>query len=243
MTDLESKKAILADELMSAAGAVRRAVQQYREIAGMSGVLDASDLVYKPSTALIDTKDFTFNAANSLHPFRSDGVLQAAAGAEDPFVEMLLLEASPHWQDRIRAKVMHLTTANDITLPDGFPCIYEPADSPKNERVLNPRPLIWVASPDEGMLRELLPLYRELWESYENQWPSTPNRTFEVGRLNGVAPYGVFRPGATAADVIGRTMLTHDGMYARAPEHLKQMHPRHKDWTTPRPAARKGTSQ
>lgn len=234
MTDLESKKALLADELTTAADAVRRAVEYYREVAGMSGVLDATDLAYTPSTALLDTKDFKLEGVNTLSPFRNDGVLQAAAGAEDPLVEMLLLEASPHWQDRIRAKAMHLTTANGIRLPDGFPCIYEPANSPRNERVLNPRPFIWVASPDEDMLHELLPLYRELWESYENQWPSTPNRTFEVGRLNGVAPYGVFRPGATAVAVIARTMLTHDRMYARAPQHLREMHPLHERWTASR---------
>lgn len=235
-------KLLLADELATAADAVRQAVEHYREVAALSSALDATDLAYLPSTALLDTKDYKLDGVNALYPFRNDGVLQSAAGAEDPFTEMVLLEASPHWQDRIRAKALHLNLADEVTLPDGFPCIFEPVDSPRNARHVNQRRFVWVASPDEDMLHELLPLYRELWAAYENQWPTTPNRSFVVGRLDGVSPYGVFRPGATPADVIGRTMLTHDGMYARAPEHLKRMHPRHEDWTRSRSARKEVTS-
>ena len=234
MTNLETKKALLADELSTAEDAVRRAVEHYQDVAARSDILDATDLGYTPSTAMLDMKDYRLDSVGALRPFRNDSVLHSAAGAENPLVELLLLEASPRWQDRIRAKALQLALANDVTLPDGFPCIYEPRD----DRRSSARNYVWVASPDEGMLHELLPLYRELWASYESQWPNSPNREFVVGRLDGVSPYKVFRPGATPADVIARTMLTHDGMYARAPEHLKQMHPRHKDWTRSRLTAR-----
>jgi hypothetical protein len=110
-------------------------------------------------------------------------------------------------------------------MPDGFPCIFEPADSPKKADVLNPQPFVWVASLDERMLHELLPFYRELWGAYENQWPHSPHRTFEVGLLDGVATHGICRPGTTPAQVIGQTMLTHPDMQRTAPAHLRAMHP------------------
>lgn len=118
-----------------------------------------------------------------------------------------------------------------ITLPDGFPCIHEPADSPRSKTSKNPRVFNWVVSPDEEMLRELLPLYRDLWASYKAQWPHSPNRVFELGRLDGVAPHQVYRPGTTVEQVIGATMLTHTEMYRTAPQHLREMHPSYAQWT------------
>ncbi|WP_026534626.1 hypothetical protein [Arthrobacter sp. H14] len=89
----------------------------------------------------------------------------------------------------------------------------------------------WVVSPDEEMLRELLPLYRELWASYEAQWPHSPDRVFELDRLDGVPPHQVYRSETTVEQVIGATMLTHSEMYRTAPQHLRRMHPSHTHWT------------
>ena len=154
--------------------------------------------------------------------------------SEFPQAEATMLSLSTNWEDRIRAAAMRNSMITPVTLPDGFPCIYEPASSPHNKGRLRPRDHAWVKSADKAMLEELLPLYRELWAAYESGWPQATRRRFEIGALNGLSPYGVYRPGTTAAEVIGETMLTHTGMYATAPEHLKAMHPQHDQWTRPR---------
>lgn len=218
----------IVDDISSAADEVRRAFDRYRSAVTAAAELEHNALSFQNSPAGIDNMRFDLSNVNTLRPYRGDHALVGAAGAEDPFLEMLLWKESPHWEDRIRAKALYLDLSGEITLPDGFPCIYEPADSPKRQGSNNPRPFVWIASADEDLLRDVLPLYRELWTSYEDQWPTSPNRTFELGRLDGVSPYQVFRPGATVADVIGATLLTHTEMYARAPKHLQEMSFRHR---------------
>ncbi|MCY1718512.1 hypothetical protein OVA26_16370 [Microbacterium sp. SL62] len=212
-----------ADAVEIAAEEVRAALARYRTVMASADGLGRAPLVYEPSTVGWDVKRFTLGDTSPLRRFPADAVLAAAAEAADPMLEMLMLSASPHWEDRIRAEALRGERAAAVTLPDRFPCIFEPADSPKKQGELSPRPFAWVVSPDEDMLRELLPLYRELWLSYEGQWPHSPNRTFEFGYLDGLAPRGVYRPGATVEDVIGSTFLTHADMYRLAPEHLRQM--------------------
>jgi hypothetical protein len=209
------------------------ALTEYRDAVAAAGAQDASPLSYAPSTALRDNHRYDLANVNTALPFRDDDTIESAAAAELPPLETLLLSLSPRWEDRIRAAVLRLEQHQSLALPDGFPCIYEPADSPRNEGVLRPRPHAWVVSPDEGMLHTLLPLYRELWAAYENQWPHSPNRTFEVGRLDGLKPYSVYRPGTTPEQVIGETMITHTDIYRTAPEHLRRMHPLHEQRTGP----------
>jgi hypothetical protein len=234
LLDQEAEKAEKADELSRAEDAILEAVQEYRRVLAEGPVLDSTEISYKPSTALIDDQRFKIEPTNTLYPYRYDGVLNEAAGTELPALQVLLLAESPHWEDRIRAKALYASMREDITLPDGFPCIYEPADSPNKGDHLYKVPSVWVASPDEAMLHALLPLYRELWDAHESQWPHAPNRTFEVGRLDKVSPHRVYRPGTTPDQVIAQTMLTHDDMYRTAPEHLKKMHPRYDDWNKSR---------
>lgn len=195
-----------------------------------AGPADAVPIEYTPDEVGLDNHRYSMDSVNTLRRYSVDEQIQNAAHAGLPHVEIAVLAQSPHWKDRVRAAAVRASLYEEITLPDGFPCIYEPANSPRMARVLSPRPQAWVVSPDEGMLRELLPLYRELWGAYESQWPTSPNRHFEVGHLDGLSPNGVYRPGTTAADVIGATMITHDGIYARAPEHLRAMHPLHTQW-------------
>lgn len=144
------------------------------------------------------------------------------------------LAASPHWEDRIRAEVLRERTK--ITLPDQFPCIYETADSPRKAGHKYPAPSAWVVSPDIDMLTALLPLYQEVWDAYTSQWGPNSRRTFAVGHLDGLSPRGVYLPGTTVEQVMGRTMQTHTDFYRRAPEHIKVMHPQHASWTADRAA-------
>lgn len=229
---MDHEKASKADQLSQAEHAILTAIQQYRDILAEGPTLDATEITYKPSKVVIDDRAFKIESVNTLSPFRYDGVIAQAADRDIPSLQVLLLALSPHWEDRIRAAALQGHLRNEITMPDGFPCIYVPADSPSNVQISRPSPFVWVASADEAMLHELLPLYRELWGAYEAQWRHTPNRTFVVGRLDKVAPYGVYRPGTTPAEVIGQTMLTHQGMYKTAPAHLRQMHPLHEQWTS-----------
>ena len=154
--------------------------------------------------------------------------------SEDPVDGMSLgdlprLTASPDWEDRVRAQV--LLGRRHVKLPDQFPCIHETPDSPSHRGHV-PRALFaWVISPDIEMLRALLPVYQELWDAYTSQWGPSSRRTLAVGRLDGLDPQRVYRPGTTPAQVIGHALLVHDGMYQRAPEHLKAMCPRHEQWT------------
>lgn len=230
----EPERSVLAEELKASADAVRDAVTRFKELALTAASLDATELSYKPSPAGIDLQRYMIESVNALYPYRNDGPLQAAVDVDQPFVEMVLLSLSPHWQDRIRAQALECDIRNSIALPDGFPCIYEPADSPRRSGTLTPQPFVWVASPDEELLEAALPLYRELWASYESQWPTSPSRTFVVGRLDGVKPRDVIRPGATVRHIIAQTFLTHPDMYSRAPEHLRQMHPHYEQRTAAR---------
>ncbi|MFF2053856.1 hypothetical protein ACFVU2_19785 [Leifsonia sp. NPDC058194] len=220
-----------ATRLAAAEAAALAALDEYRLAVKAAGALEDLPLTYTPPSALVDTHTYNVADVNALAPFVGDDVLEHAATSKLPTLQTLLLSLSPHWEDRIRAAVLRADQHQAITLPDGFPCIYEPADSPKNARALRATPFAWVVSPDEGMLHELLPFYRELWEAYENQWPHSPNRTFEIGRLDRLSPRGVYRPGTTPAEVIGHTMLTHRDMYRTAPEHLREMHPLHEQWS------------
>jgi hypothetical protein len=219
-------KANHADDLSQAGDAVLAAVQEYRRVLAAGPLLESTEITYKASKIASIDQTYKIDTVNAISPYAHDHVLVQALNEEHPSLQALLLEFSPHWEDRIRAAALREHLHRDVTLPDGFPCIYEPAESPKRASVLNPAPFVWVASPDEEMLHKLLPLYRELWDSYENQWPHSENRQFVVGRLNGVSPRGVYRPGTTPAQVIGHTMLTHERMYGLAPAHLQQMHPR-----------------
>lgn len=192
-------------------------------------IIDKS-ITYTPTSGREHSYDVS--GVNMLARFGQDAkIAEATEHSHLLLMEAAILAVSPHWEDRIRAEAIRQAAYNSITLPNGFPCIYEPADSPKGARNSNARVFHWVVSPDEAMLHELLPLYRELWDSYESQWPHSPNRTFEVGRLDAVLPHRVFRPGTTPEQVIGATMLTHTDMYRRAPQHLREMHPSHHQWT------------
>jgi hypothetical protein len=219
--------------LAEAEAAVAEAIANYRRIADERAE-PATEIAFTPSPSLRDDHRYTAHSIHVADHFRSDTTFVSAARTEIPSLQAVLLSLSPHWQDRIRAAALKESFRDEITLTDGFPCIYEPATSPRNKGHLRPSNYAWVISPDEEMLHELLPLYRELWGSYEDQWPHTPNRTFEVGRLNGLSPFGVYRPGTTPAEVIGQTMITHTEMYRRAPEHLQRMHPLHEQWTKDR---------
>lgn len=188
------------------------------------------ELEYIRSSIGIDTHRYEIESVNALDRYPNDERIHAAIRAPHAHAEVAILAASPNWEDRIRAIAVRAALSRDITLPDSFPCIFEPAGTPNVAAWPRTSPFPWVVSPDEAMLRELLPLYRELWAAYENQWPHTPNRHFEVGRLDGLSPAQVYRPGTLPSDVIGTTMLVHDGMYARAPEHLRAMHPLHAQW-------------
>lgn len=183
-------------------------------------------LVYQPDTAGLDVGRYNVN-----HPgreFRDDLI------AASDFPDLPALASSPHWEDRVRAEVLRQRLR--VSLPDQFPCIYETVDSPNRQRHLTPQPHPWVISPDLEMLTSLLPDYQELWDSYTSQWGDSARRTFAVGRLDGLKPNGVYRPGTTPEQVIGSTMLTHEDMYRRAPERLRAMHPRHADWDAARAA-------
>lgn len=187
--------------------------------------MTVEDLGYKPRPY----NDHVYDLAdvNVGMRFADDPVVASAANTpENLLLESHRLSSSGHWQDRIRAEILRREAKEAITLPDGFPCIYEPADPHYATR----RPFVWVASPDADMLQRLLPYYQELWRAYASQWPGKVERTLLFGHLDGLPTTGVYRPGTTHEQVIGDTMMTHN-MYALAPEHLRRMHPQHEQWT------------
>lgn len=176
-------------------------------------------LTYKPNSAGIDTGTYDLTD----HSFRGDPV------ACQSLNEIAHFLTSDHWEDRIRAEL--LRQQRSVTLPDQFPCIYETEDSPNQRRSgAHFRLHAWVKSPDISLLRAVLDDYQELWDGYPAQWGPGARRTFAVGLHDGLSPYGVYRPGATPAQVIGSTMLTHPDMYRWASERLKRMHPNYPRW-------------
>ena len=217
-----------ANDLVCAEAELREALEEYRRAAALASVLDPTDIVYRASSAGRDNIRYT--VGGSSHSFRYDGPFQAAQGAGDTLFEALLLAASPHWQDRVRAEALLAAEHRPVTLPDGFPAIYEVEDSPNKARNKYRTRDPWVVSPDEAMLIELLPMYQELWDAYTAQWGPASRRVFAVGRLDGMSPRGVYRPGTTPEQVVGETMITHGDMYQRAPQHIKEMHPLHESW-------------
>lgn len=198
---------------------------------GRSPVSQDKALVYEARSTNQHTYDVS--GLNLLTRFRGDDVVVDAVLEPANILETAHeLAQSPRWEDRLRAEALRQAAAERITLPNGFPCIYEPADSPRHADSKYPRAFVWVISPDEAMLHELLPLYRELWAAYEAQWPNSAHRTFRFGRLDRLSVTSVYRPGTTVQQVIGSTMLTHTDMYRTAPAHLKAMHPQHEQWTS-----------
>lgn len=177
------------------------------------------DLRYEPNPVGIDSGDYRLDERRG---FDEDWV------SETSLADLPALAQSPDWEDRLRAEILRQRTR--ITLPDGFPCIYEVADSPHQANVLHPRPRPWVVSPDEGMLAELLPLYQEMWDHQTRQWGPGSRRVFAFGHLDGLSPRRVYRRGTTAAQVIGGAMLLHTDLYRTAPEHIRALHPMHKVW-------------
>lgn len=179
-----------------------------------------SEIIYTPSAAGLDLHRYDIDA----RLFRNDSVAQGTAADIHP------LASSPDWEDRIRAEV--LRSSLSITLPDQFPCIYETADSPNHmrHRAKLAKPFAWVVSPDFDLLNAVLADYQELWDGYTAQWGPSARRTMAIGRLDGLSTHGVYRPGTTPEQVLGRTMLTHSDMYRHASERLKQMHPQHAVW-------------
>lgn len=147
--------------------------------------------------------------------FRDDEV--AAMGIDD----IARLAQSPDWEDRLRGQ--YLLNHCKILLPDGFPCIFEPVDSPAqshNGRLARVTP--WVVSPDQDMLTDLLPEYQAMWDDYvlvqHHWWGPDARRTFVVGTLDELPSHGVFRVGTTVDDVLRKTANLH-GM--RLPERLR----------------------
>lgn len=171
----------------------------------------SSPITYRPNTAGIDTGRYNVTGI-LVDEFRGDVVL------ESDIDDLAALAASESWEDRIRAEV--LRNRLTITLPDQFPCLYETPDS---RRRTDHRPHPWVASPDMDMLVELLPDYQELWDRYTARRGLSHRRIFAVGRLDGIPPYRLYRPGVTAANVIGHAMLEVPEMYHTAPERLRAM--------------------
>lgn len=152
--------------------------------------------------------------------------------AAEALAQAAELARSPRWEDRVHAH--QIVKATEVTLPDGFPCIFETADSPRR-RGLRAEPRAWVVSPDLGLLHALLPDYQELWDAYTSQWGPDSRRVFAVGTLDGLSPARVYEPGTTVEDVIGATLQTHGHeMYHRAPERLRAMHPRYEAWSKAR---------
>jgi hypothetical protein len=216
-----------------AAARVAEALRAFQGIIASPQGPDAVPVGYTPTPALRDNHRYRIESV-SADRFGEDAAFVDARENALPGLDVLLLSVSPHWEDRIRAAALRETRADRITLPAGFPCIYEPADSPRNTDHVYAKAHAWVISPDVDMLHELLPLYQELWTAYEDQWPHTHNRSFTVGTLDNLSPLSVYRPGTTPAEVIGTTMLTHQDMYRIAPEHLRAMHPLHEQWTATR---------
>lgn len=186
---------------------------------------DTRDLAYTPSPAGLDTSKYDVSRDSW---FAGDPVFAFCVD------DLAVLATSDHWEDRVRAEVLRRRLT--ITLPDQFPCIYETSDSPNQSRHKHKRPKPWIISPDIDMLHALLPGYQELWDNYTSQWGPGSRRTFAVGRLDGMTPHGVYRPGTTPEQVIGSTMLTHSDMYRRQPERLRRMHPQHEYWQESRRA-------
>lgn len=124
------------------------------------------------------------------------------------------LAASADWRDRVRAE--QIIQTDKVFLPDGFPCIFETEDSPNQNR--SPRTKhrssmayrAWVVSPDEDMLKELLPDYQALWDHHvlvdNAHWGPGARRTFAVGRANELRPQSMYRPGTTALQVLQSTI-------------------------------------
>lgn len=177
------------------------------------------DLRYEPNTMGIDSGDYRLDERGG---FAEDWV-----GATT-IADLPALAQSPDWEDRLRAEILRQRTR--ITLPDGFPCIYELAESPSRSNTLHPRPRPWVVSPDEEMLAELLPVYQELWDHQTRQWGPGSRRVFALGHLDGLSPRRVYRLGTTAAQVVGATMLAHTDLYHTAPEHIRVLHPMYNVW-------------
>lgn len=153
-----------------------------------------TDIKYTPSTAGFDLS----YDISGYGRFGDDDV--ASMGWED--VESCA--TSPDWEDRVRAA--HLLKRLKVTMPPGFVCIYERADSPeqqRDERFLRfAKDKPWVVSPDIDMLEELLPHLQELWDNYTSQWGPTARRVFAIGPLDDVPVYRVYRPGVTADEVL-----------------------------------------
>ena len=180
-----------------------------------------NELHYRPNPSGLDTHQFKtdFNANYTDDPVNAMGI-----------DDLAVLAASPNWEDRVRAQVLHNRVK--ITLPDQFPCIYETPDSPSGMRFgRNYRLHAWVISPDIDMLHTLLPDYQEVWDAYHSQWGPSSRRLMAVGRADGLAPHSVYRPGTTPDQVISNTLLTHDGMYHLMPDRFKKLHPRHELWS------------
>jgi hypothetical protein len=190
-----------------------------------------TEINYTPSGLSHFDRTYDVGSPNSTG-FNSDPV--ARMGVED----LAGLATSPDWEDRVRGA--WLKNRLEVTLPDGFPCIYERVDSPNHLRngVPNPhaKPFAWVVSPDITMLENVLDDYQLAWDSYTSQWGPSSRRLLAVGRLDGLSAYGVFRPGTTPEQVIAKTLITHDGMYRRVPERLQAMHPQHAQWMHDREA-------
>lgn len=179
-------------------------------------------LAYTPPRVGIDTHTYALRFRDA---FTADPVVRL--GIDD----LPSLATSPHWPDRVRAELLREQLS--VTLPDQFPCLYETPDSPSQSRRKYPAPNPWVVSPDIDMLHLLLADYQQMWDAYTDQWGPASRRIFTVGRLDGLSPGQVYRPGATPADVIGHTMTVqgHD-LYHRQDDRIRAMHPQHHQWTS-----------
>ncbi len=244
---MSAEESLIVAELLDAESALREALAAYRAASAAAATLEPCEVAYSPSSALRD--DMRYDIGTSpRHRLARDHVFQVADERDDALFEALVMASSPHWQDRIRAEALLASEGRPVALPDGFPAIYEVEDSPNKVRNMYPTRDPWVVSPDEGMLIELLPLYQELWDSYTAQWGPASRRIFAVGRLDGMRPRGVYRPGAAPEQVVGETMIIHQDMYRTAPQHIKEMHPLHESWARSREErlaafARQETSQ
>lgn len=164
------------------------------------------DILYTAAKGQLDTKKYDTSTS---HLFLEDP--SALMG----FHDLSTLVTSANWEDRIRADM--LMRRLEVMMPEGFPVIFEDR-GPRNS------PFVWVAHPNIDVLNEVFDDYQQMWDNYTAQWGARSRRTLKVGRLNRVSASGVFRPEATAQDILSAAFLTHPDILRQQSGVVKQAH-------------------